>query len=486
MKITFPPRPDLPSLGPAGPVSRSLLWSIQEEFFRTQGVAAWDRQTPYYVTNSVVAAQAYAELILAFVRDAGPWEQPLTILELGTGVGRLGFLLARELERQRAYFETTRRQSLRLVLSDIARRNVAFWESHLALARYSSWLDFACYDPLRDEGVELLRAGRPLEPGPLVVIANYVFDSLPHDEFQIRFKRLLECNVELFRAPEPQFPDRVDIRDVHCHRSYRTVSPDYYPNPAWNAILADYLQEVTLGSVTMPVGALATVARLQALADGAFLLLACDQAYINPATLAARQRHDYQVHGGCFSHFVNFDALARSFPTCLTTTQASTAGVHVLAGVSGAPNLPQLTYSFREHLDREGRLNASSDVMALAFDERTDLEAARALVALLRQNLCDPNYVAAGAKRLLATVRTLNESERRDLEGLLEEAFDAFYDFPGAVELPYLLARLYAELGRHDRALLHLDQALAAAPEDWNLRRFRQRTLEWLGHIPED
>lgn len=482
MKITFPPRPDLPSLGEPGPVSKSPLWQIQEDFFRSQGVAAWDRQTPYFVTNSAVAAQTYAELILAFVRDAGPWERPLTILELGTGLGRLGFLLCRELERQRDYFPT---QPLRLVLSDIAPANVSFWEGHLALQRYD-WLDFACYHPLRDETVELRRAGHRLEPGPLVVIANYVFDAMPHDEFQIRFKRLLECNVELFRSREPQFPDRADIRDITCHRTYRTVSPDYYAEPSWNRLLEEYLREVTLGAVTIPVGALTCLDRLRTLSDGNLLLVASDRAFTTPATLAALQQHPYDTHGGCFSHYVNFHALGRGFPTWLHTTHASREGVHTMAA-SPLADLPLLTWTFRERVDREGRINVSSDLMALGFEERTELEEARGLVALLRQNLADPNYVAACAKRLLATVKHLPEPERQDLADLLGRAGDSFYDFPGAVDLPYLLARLYAALGRHREALVHVDQALSAAPQDRHLQRFRQQTLEWLGHgDPED
>ncbi len=459
MKIDYPPRPDLPSLGAPTRVSQSPLWGLLEDFYGSRGVDAWT-QTPYYVTNSAVTAKVYAELILALVRDLG---RPVTVLEIGAGLGRLGHFLSRELERQRAYFGVP---PLRLILSDSAEQNVRFWESHPGLAG----VECVRWDPLRDEALPF-----HLDT-PLVVLANYVFDSLPHDEFQIRFKRLLECQVELFASsPQPL-----------VHRTYRTVSPDYYPDPAWNALLAGYLKSVLLGAVTIPVGALSVLRKLEALSPEGLALLASDRAYTTTATLAARERHDFDDHGGSFSYFVNFDALARFFGTALQTTHASPNGVHTLAGLNLPGPFPQFTYVFREHLDREGRINASSDMMALAYEERSEAEEARGLTAFLRENLADPNCVAACARRLLATVRYLSPSEQDDLETLLREADASHFAFPGAVDLDYLLARIYAEMARHDRALVYVERALAKQPRDYQLLCFHARTREWLGYREED
>lgn len=455
MKIDYPPRPDLPSLGAPARVSRSPLWALLDDFYRSRGVDAWT-DTPYYVTNSAVTAKVYAELILALVRDLG---RPVTILEIGAGLGRLGHFLSRELERQRGYFGIP---PLRLILSDSAEDNVRFGESHR--------VEFVRYDPLRDDAL-------PFElDTPLVVLANYVFDSLPHDEFQIRFKRLLECQIELFASsPQPL-----------VHRTYRTVSPDYYPDPAWNALLAGYLKSVMLGAVTIPVGALTVLRKLEALSPEGYALLASDRAYPTIAALAARDRHDFDAHGGGFSYFVNFDALARQFRIALCTTHTSPKGVHTLAGLNLPGSFPQFTYAFREHLDREGRINASSDLMALAFEERSQAEEARGLVAFLRENLADPNCVAACARRLLATVRALSTPEQDDLETLLREADASHFAFPGAVDLDYLLARIYAEMSRHDRALIYLERCLARKPRDYQLLCFHARTREWLGYREED
>jgi len=495
MQIVWPPPPNLPSLGEPARVSECPLWKIQADYYTHQGVQAWNHAVPYYTTNSVVAARAYAELILAFIRDIGPdpQGQPLTILEIGSGLGRLGFLLCRELERQREFFAATREQPLRLVLSDVVESNVQFWESHPSLTR-CEWLDFACYDPVHDTTLRLRRSGAVIEPGglslPLVVLANYVFDTLPHDEFQIRFRRLLECKLQLFRAAEPIFSteERTDIRDVHWNRTYKTVDTDYYANPEWNALLKQYLKRVTLGAVTIPVGGLACLENFRALSPAGLMLVASDKGYTTTESMAALQHHEYHVHAGCFAHMVNFDALGRGFDRYLHTTHTTPDGVQTMVGVTladGQRRFENLEYSFREHLDRESRLNATSKTMSLVCDDQSDMQTARALVAFLRQNLCDANMLAACGKRMLESVRILPPDERGDLEALLEECWEAFYPFPGAVQLPFWIAHLYNALDRPERALEYFDRALEVSGEQGYLHRFRAETLEVLGRAEE-
>src|ERR1051326_8116748 len=77
-------------------------------------------------------------------------------------------------------------------MTDCSEELLAYWRGHQYLAEFSGAgiLEF-----------ELLQAGAgnttPLKPatGPLVVIANYVFDSLPQDAFVINNGELSEALV---------------------------------------------------------------------------------------------------------------------------------------------------------------------------------------------------------------------------------------------------------------------------------------------------
>src|SRR5262245_35207478 len=82
-------------------LSRSVLWGLQPRFYERQGMAAWSEGiVPHHVTCNPYLARAYARVVLGFVRD---WRdrldpsQPVYIVELGAGSGRLAFHLLRQL-----------------------------------------------------------------------------------------------------------------------------------------------------------------------------------------------------------------------------------------------------------------------------------------------------------------------------------------------------------------------------------------------------
>src|SRR3954468_17633866 len=134
----------------AGRLSRSVLWRLQGQFYERRGMAAWSEGiVPHHVTCNPYLARAYARVILGFVRD---WRdrldrsQPLYIVELGAGSGRLAFQLMRPLlmmlDRQ------VPRVRLRYVMTDFAEANLAAWRAHPQLAGWlkGGVLDLARFD----------------------------------------------------------------------------------------------------------------------------------------------------------------------------------------------------------------------------------------------------------------------------------------------------------------------------------------------------
>lgn len=86
--------PDPGGAGTGTRLSASPLWPLQRRFFERAGPAAWaDDTVPHYVTNNAGLAAAYAEVLLGWLRDAGPLDggQPLTVVEIGAGSGRFAF-----------------------------------------------------------------------------------------------------------------------------------------------------------------------------------------------------------------------------------------------------------------------------------------------------------------------------------------------------------------------------------------------------------
>ena len=146
------------------PLSQSPIWTVQRAFYEQRGGDAF-AEIPHEAVDNPWVAAAYARVIRAF--------GPATIVELGAGAGRFAFNLRRELG------------DVRYVMTDFAPSQIAAWEANPALEGF----EFARYDVTEDPPPGL--------DGPLVVIANYVFDSLPADAFAVRDGVLEECLVEV-------------------------------------------------------------------------------------------------------------------------------------------------------------------------------------------------------------------------------------------------------------------------------------------------
>ncbi|HLJ29314.1 MAG TPA: hypothetical protein VKY85_21585 [Candidatus Angelobacter sp.] len=84
------------------PLSQSVIWRLQREFYVQRGLKAWtEDMVPNFITNNPFIAEIYARIVFSFLTDcAGPEPSPanpLRILELGAGVGKFSYLFLRHL-----------------------------------------------------------------------------------------------------------------------------------------------------------------------------------------------------------------------------------------------------------------------------------------------------------------------------------------------------------------------------------------------------
>ena len=163
-------------------------------------------------------------------------------------------------------------------------------------------LDFARFDIGGDRALALRRREIELErlANPLVVIANYVFDSVPADAFAVGDGTLEECLVSVSG-------DEVAAMKLTYER--RPVAPRHYGDPDLDALLEHYRGNLGDTVVTIPRAALECMRRLRELAGDRLLVLAADKAYSTEESLASREEPELSRHGGCFSLMVNFHAL---------------------------------------------------------------------------------------------------------------------------------------------------------------------------------
>jgi hypothetical protein len=339
------------------PVSQSLIWRRQRDFYAQRGLKAWSLDSvPAYITNNPFIAEIYAGIVFGFVRDCialrrslSP-QTPLRILELGAGPGKFSYLF---LQRLAALLraQDIAPVTVRYCMTDSVESVVQSWRSN----HYFS--DFVAGGMLE---FELLRvggeikspflAGRgPGDRGPLVIIANYVFDSLPQDAFVVEqgqiFEALLTTETKhppqrypsasgtrledmidtgkpgpvsqdgVAKAPSPVGSNEEVISSLHFSFKNAVLPKPRYSEPSWNEILELYRSGLPAATVLFPCQALKVLKEIAGFSDGAMLVLASDKGYAHQdALLLCQGPPALEFHtADCFSQMVNFDAIGKYF-----------------------------------------------------------------------------------------------------------------------------------------------------------------------------
>ena len=301
------------------PLSRSIIWRLQRDFYSQRGLKAWTQdQIPSYITSNPLIAEMYAEMVAAFFSDctAHPTalypppsaENPLHILELGAGTGKFACLFLRKftaLLRDRGISPG----SVRYMMTDCSEQVIAGWRTDGYLAEFvaAGTLQFQvlCIEENGIIGDMVVTA----HPGrPRVVIANYVFDSLPQDAFAVEDGNISEILVSVTSSGDSIGPQALSYSNV-------PVTPQRYADPLWKRMLEQYRLKLSSATVLFPTAALHVLQQLQDSSDGRMLVLAADKAFAYEDELPlARGAPPLEFHSGnCFSQIVNFDAIAKYF-----------------------------------------------------------------------------------------------------------------------------------------------------------------------------
>lgn len=280
-----------------------------------RGLKAWSEDlVPNFITNNPFIAEIYSRVVFGFLGDCGSGvspERPLRILEVGAGTGKFSFLFLRQLT------ELMRRrnmalESVRYCMTDCPPELVESW-------RQNPWLtEFV------DNGMlqfEILRAGERLDspflsmPSPLVVIANYVFDSLPQDAFVIHEGQISEWLVTTTAAAEGKEDSPVELSKLHLAFKNVKLPEHRYADEAFNKILELYRSRLSHATILFPTHALQWIQELSRYSDGRFMVLAADKGFAHENTLElSRGDPTLEFHGAnCFSQRVNFDAIGKYF-----------------------------------------------------------------------------------------------------------------------------------------------------------------------------
>jgi hypothetical protein len=317
------------------PLSFSVIWRLQRDFYVQRGLKVWTEDlVPSYITNNPFIAEIYAEIVTGFISDcmdlsqkeARPLspENPLRILELGAGTGKFSYLFLRKLTTL-LQARKIPPQIVRYSMADCSESLLAEWRANRYLAEFvkAGILEFQLHRAEEDTSSaaamnSIVANPAPQATGPLVVIANYVFDSLPQDAFIVTGGEISEALVTTTRvnAGATASQEVPKLSDLQLSFKNVPVPPGRYPEKSWNEILEHYRSRLSATTVLFPCTALGLLRQLSQSSDGRMLVLAADKGFVRDEDLALLQgppHLEFHASSNCFSQTVNFDAITRYF-----------------------------------------------------------------------------------------------------------------------------------------------------------------------------
>ncbi len=451
-------------------LSECLLWQMQIDYYQNMGIAAWEQSVPCFITSNAFIGDAYADMIMAFLRDYLEHlhrDEPIYIVELATGTGRFSSHLAREVQRKAAQFAQLRDLKLRYVMTDFTEDNIRFWEGHETLQPHieSGFLDFAVLNPLEMQSITLRRSGavvgKDTVKNPVIAIANYFFDSIPVDVFRVENKRLSEGLVTLVRNVEGVEPEsKPHISQIKTTWNYRELpSENVYDDARLNAVLRWYKHNAKKGTVLFPVGAFDVVRNLQVMSNNQLVLLSSDKAYTRMEHMFCFDEHNFAIHDGAFSYMVNYHALGRFFENeggqfLATTPRNLTLQTVCGVQVSGQCDFENLKYFYNERMNRTLPITSTCETQSPLYDPEgfRPLQWIDMHLSYLRLGLCDPKVFTLTAPKILDLWQHITTGQLYDLQDLMEIGWQQFYFYRGEPNMLFWFGQLWHRMGEFEKS----------------------------------
>lgn len=454
------------------PFAQSYIWQLQRDYFNSVGIDAWrSGAVPHYITSNPVMGKTYAELVLALLRDLalrGQRTETVYLLELGAGHGRLCYHFFKHFEK---YYEHS---ALPLppfcyVLSDFTDANLAFLQAQPRLQPYLSlgWLDIARFDVETSSELTLRCTGRTLGPAalaqPLLVVANYFFDTIPQDLFRIKNQTLAHGLLTLTTEADPATLTPAElIAALKLTYKYRVAQPPIYPHePAFNDLLEIYRQQLRNTHLLFPHIGLRCLQRLQQLAPPGLVLLTADKGEHHLARLDRRPAPKLTTHGS-FSLSVNYHAFSayctqQGGLALFPRQQPASLDLGCLLFLAEPATYKETLNAYLRFVNDYG----PDDFFSLKKLVETHFATltVRDILAILKLSGYDAHLFGQMFPRLQQVLPEISQAERQNLLHATHQVWDTYYPLGEKLDLAFALGFLLMALDFYPEARFYFQMS---------------------------
>ncbi|MGR6873097.1 SAM-dependent methyltransferase [Pseudomonas sp. HK3] len=414
---------------------------------------------PFYITCNPMIAHQYAASIVRYWQDLIKNNrqsalEPFYVVELGSGSGAFSFHILKQiniwldrLDMQGCHWQ--------YVITDFTESNLKHWQKNPAFKPFidRGQLDFSIFNLESDTQLHLVNSNTILQaceqPRPMVVLANYIFDTVSHDVIQVEDQQLSLGLTRISIDQDNLVGDKPNtLAALRTDFAYKPIEDNHYQQPALTQLLKAYKQQANGQKVLIPLGSLQAIDTLTQIAGGELLLLSSDKGFCNRLDVYGQHDPDIAFHGS-FSLMVNYDAIAKyiGFKQGVSFLQQNQQSL-----VSGAFLISQQSEIFTEThaaLNYFIQEQSPSDVYTacqIAMSQTNTLDLS-SLISWCKLSYYDPYILHSVAPALLSWNMTLAEPDKRELIVHLEQLAANIYPMPAHDALYDWLLKLYFQLG---------------------------------------
>lgn len=465
------------------PLSQSMLWKLQTDFFVNQGPEAWIKGiVPQYITTNPYIANQYAKTVFGYLRDYAQRDDidkntVIYIMELAAGVGRFTYTF---LKRFLHMIENSSLKDIKFkyIVTDFAERNIEYWQNHSFLKPYfeSGILDCATFDIAKDNEIKLRHSGEVLSSGklknPLILFANYTFDSLPQDTFYVNEGEIYEGLITITSPEEKGDPnDKSILAGLDYYYTDKKIDGNnHYEDKNFNNVLMHYKNSLEDTAVYIPIIGLRCISRLRKLFNDDVILISADKGYKNEEAMF-KNYHPFLSKHGCISMTVNFHAIELYFKelggkAIHSIYEHENINVSLFMLSKGNNDFIETSMAYNEVIETigpDGFYNIKKAIMPLSKSLTT-----KELLTFLRFTVWDARTLLELYNILLERIPNEEDFPKDELVDAINKVWEYYFPIGEEGDLGYYFGSILGYLGHDNDAL-----------------KFFESSLEFYGECPE-
>lgn len=419
--------------------SEAPIWNIQRKYYEEEGTKAWNNdQVPQYITSNPMIAASYAEMIFGFLQDRankGYSSEPVVIVELGAGAGRLAFHVLSELCQLRDYAGISL-PSFRYIMTDLAINNVLAWREHPAFQSFitEGLLDFAQFDAVHDTVLNLVVSGTTIREvdvkQPLIIIANYFFDSIPQELIYVGDGRIYEADVFVEYPKQHASLKPSDLLNQISLRYEHRRAPEYEQETfPYRDVIAVYQEQLEDSHILFPVAGLNGLERLNRLSQAGFLLLTADKGDHLLDNWKFAEPPELILHGS-FSLTANYHAIQHVFEqrgamALFPPHHYKNLNVGCILNVDTPLDYFNTRLAYRRSIIRFGPDEFFS--LKMGIDRNLDNMGLQQILSFWRLGGYDVEFFIQSTKRISSLLQDADDGEKQDILSGIQRMWSSHY-----------------------------------------------------------